>query len=151
MNHIIKADKRLRKKVLTIFLVLLGFGLITIYVVQQLFQDIQALAQNSPQEALTKMGMLFLIFFALISVSLIFFSISIIRLSLNSFRTKQFPPPKMLVIRDTKIVYGTKARQIASLGFIIAIILGFFAVLIPWQGWKIYSLLEVSIHGIDGI
>ena len=144
-NQILIADKRLRRKVLGLAIVLSGLGLAAIYALEQFLQDIQELAKESPEEALEQFSAFLSVFLAVASLSLILASGWVAHFSLKALHTEQFPPPGTRVILDTRVIHGVQARRKAFLGLIFAAMLATCSVLLPWQGWNVYQVIEPDL------
>ena len=141
-NQVLIADKKLRRRVLSLAIILCMLSLAAIYAVEQFLQDIQELAKESPEEAFEQVGAFLRVFLAAASFSLILISGWITRFSLKALQAEQFPTPATRVIRDTRITDGAQARRKAILGFVLAAILAVCSILLPWKGWSIYQVLK---------
>ncbi len=137
-NHVLIADTKLRRRALGLVIALGVLGVVAIYVFAQFLQGLQALANESPEEALERFGAFLRVFLAVTSVSLMLISGWVARFSLKALQAKQFPPPGTRVIRDTRVMCGAQARRKAILGLVLAAILAVCGVLVPWQVWSVY-------------
>ncbi|MCG8364815.1 MAG: hypothetical protein MJA27_15985, partial [Pseudanabaenales cyanobacterium] len=144
-NQVLIADKRLRRRVLGLAIVLSGLGLAAIYALEQFLQDIQELAKESPEEALEQFGPVLSGFLVVTSLCLILVSGWVARLSFKALQAEQFPPPGTRVIRDTRVICGAQARRKAILGLVLAAVLAVCSVLSPWWGWSVYQMLAAGI------
>lgn len=115
---IIPADKKLRKQVIIGILVFALVGGILIYFMFDYFEACKALAHNHPELAILRIRkflVIVMIVNALVSSAL---GIYFISLAIKVFRTESYPPEGMRVIRDTKLVIGKRAKQMAF-GFVL--------------------------------
>ena len=145
-NKVLKTDKELRKKALGLLFASGALGFPLIYILEDFLQRLQKLVEESPDKASEQIGQFLAAFLAIGSLSLLLFSGWVTLLSINSLHTKQFPPPGTRVIRDTRVKFGARACRRAILGLILAAVLATSSVLLPWHGWKLYQMLEISLH-----
>ena len=122
-EEIIYADKRLRQRavllMLMLILILAPIALLTL----NYLNDLETLAKNNSKEALSKIitltyiwGVFFTVGNLAIFGYLMWFGIKIIKADC-------YPPPGMRVIKDTKVVKGSKARLRGGFLIFIAIVI----------------------------
>ena len=122
-TNIIKADPTYRNRLLFTLAMLLLMGVVFFYYMSAYFQKILTLSETDSMLAMEMMRQ-FLHYASITNglVTAIFF-ILINSLTLRILASKQFPPPGMRVIRDTKIVTGRNALFRAGLLFTVSLLI----------------------------
>lgn len=109
-EEVIYADKKLRRRavilMLMLVLVLAPIALITL----NYLNDLEALAKSNSEEALSKIITLTYIWGAFFTVGNLAIFGYLMWLGTKIIKSDCYPPPGMRVIKDTKVVRGSKAR-----------------------------------------
>ncbi|HEX3035983.1 MAG TPA: hypothetical protein VHT73_12815 [Thermodesulfobacteriota bacterium] len=109
-EEIVYADKNLRRRtvllMLMFILILAPIALLTL----NYLKDLEALAKNNSKEALSRVITLTYIWGAFFATGNIAIFGYLMWLGIRIIKGDRYPPPGMGVIKDTKVVRGTKAR-----------------------------------------
>ena len=136
MNQgVVQADKNLRKK----FIIFLGLTMIAVLLIVPYFNDyieqIKQISKENPELAFKKSMFMLKLTLGIVSFLLLMTGVYFIILARRTFKSGQYPPPGMRMIRKTKLRTGTQAKK-AALSLIvlscILIILAFFFLYFPW-------------------
>jgi heme/copper-type cytochrome/quinol oxidase subunit 2 len=136
MNQgVVQADKNLRKK----FIIFLGLTMIAVLLIVPYFNDyieqIKQISKENPELAFKKSMFMLKLTLGIVSFLLLMTGVYFIILARRTFKSGQYPPPGMRMIRETKLRTGTQAKK-AALSLIvlscILIILAFFFLYFPW-------------------
>jgi hypothetical protein len=119
-------------------------GCACIFVTNDRLSEIEELARRDPeaarQQARVALGLLPVINTAALLPVTVYFGI----LSARVFRSGRYPPPKVWLIRDTRVVRGPRARRI---GVVAAVLSGLFlaAAIVPFVFWRAF------VNGLLGV
>lgn len=122
-REIIKADKRLRITIIILFIIIIGATLLAYTMFQRYFLTIQNIADSDPEAAIMKMVNILKAIVYVNPIIFLLFFVYFISLGYKTFKSKQYPPPGVKVIRDTYMIRGKKAKGYAIGLWITAIIL----------------------------
>jgi hypothetical protein len=128
VEKIIRADKKTKVFYLILIVILIAAALLIYGIWQNYYGELNQLAENHPDQALMKIMNLVKVIIIINPVITAFFMIYFIVLGTKTYRSRQFPPPGIKVIRDTRLTEGEKARKYAMGLWFIAAILFIFAI-----------------------
>ncbi len=128
---VIKADKKYRKKILLIalILVILGFVLLTYF--RSRLTEISILAENSPETAIQNMKRTFFIIFMIMFIFGLGLCLYLFKLGRSIIESRQFPPPGIKVLRNIKLETGEKAKAKGKLLQVLSVLFLMLSVIIP--------------------
>jgi uncharacterized membrane protein YqhA len=92
-KKISKADPRLLKKTMIIIAAALIVGLMFLHYFRIFLQDVENLADESPQQAVDRLLKAFRVVMVAMVIGLVAFALYLLRISLRTVRSEQFPPP----------------------------------------------------------
>jgi heme/copper-type cytochrome/quinol oxidase subunit 2 len=136
MNQdIVPADKSLRKRFIIFFILFT----IAVILIAPYFNDymehIKQISKENPELAFKKSMFMLKLTLGIVSLLLLMTGVYFIILARRTFKSGQYPPPGMRVIRNTRLRTGTQAQR-AAISLIvlscILIILAFFFLYFPW-------------------
>ena len=110
-QDMVRADKSLRKK-LILFLIL--FTIIVILIeptINRYIEQINETSEKDPELAFKKSMVALKVSLGLVSFLLLMTGVYFIALVRRTFKSGQYPPPGMRVIRDTRLRTGTQAKR----------------------------------------
>ncbi len=110
-DGIIRVDKEFRKKFLLLLILFTAFGASLLYGAQVYSDYLNILYKSDPHTAVVRMIFLFEATFVAISFFLISVGAYCIYLSARIFKSGQYPPPGMKLLRDTRISSGLAAAR----------------------------------------
>lgn len=138
--EIARADPRARRRAFRWFAAVAVLGFACILVTFERMGELRALAERDPEAARRQlqatMGLLFLVNAAALLPVAGYFA----ALSLRVFRSGRFPPPKVWLLRDTRIVGGAKARWAGGVAAVVSALFLVFAV-VPLFFWRAFMQL----------
>lgn len=107
----VRADKSLRKK-LILFLILFTIVVIVIEpTLNRYIEQIKETSKKDPELAFKKSMVALKVSLGLVSFLLLMTGVYFIALARRTFKSGQYPPPGMRVIRDTRLRTGTQAKR----------------------------------------
>ncbi len=107
----VRADKSLRKK-LILFLILFTIVVILIEpTINRYIEQIKETSKKDPELAFKKSMVALKVSLGLVSFLLLMTGVYFIALARRTFKSGQYPPPGMRVIRDTRLRTGTQAKR----------------------------------------
>ncbi|MFC1887788.1 hypothetical protein ACFLYK_03165, partial [Candidatus Cloacimonadota bacterium] len=109
---------------------LIGAALLLYRYWQDYYSDLTDLAESHPEQALTKLVNLVKAIVYINPLITAVFMIYLIVVGAKTYRSEQFPPPGVKVIRDTKLTEGDNAKKYAVGLWFIAAALMVFAIVI---------------------
>ncbi len=122
-TDVIPADKELRKKVI-IFLVIVVLASIVLEPHFKAYMDqINQLSKKDPELALKKTMLLLKWSLRVVFLLLLSMGVYLSLLARRTFRSGQYPPPGMKVIRDTRLRTGNQAKRAVLSLIVLASIL----------------------------
>ena len=107
----VRADKSLRKK-LILFLIL--FTIIVILIeptINRYIEQIKETSEKDPELAFKKSMVALKVSLGLVSFLLLMTGVHFIALARRTFKSGQYPPQGMRVIKDTRLRTGTQAKR----------------------------------------
>ena len=107
---ILEADPAYRRKMVLALIVLAVLGGAALILTKSVLDGIEALAAVDPDAAIQKIKGLIVGIIAVNAVLSSVFGLWFVLLAVRVFRSGQFPPPGMKVVRDTPIRTGKKAK-----------------------------------------
>lgn len=107
---ILEADPAYRRKMVLALIVLAVLGGAALIITKSVLDGIEALAAVDPDAAIQKIKRLIVGIIAVNAVLSSVFGLYFVLLAVRVFRSGQFPPPGMKVIRDTLLRTGKKAK-----------------------------------------
>jgi len=110
-QDIVQGDKELRKKFI-LFLIL--FTMVVILVeptLNRYIDEIKQTSEKNPGLAFKKSMVALKVSLGLVSFLLLMAGVYFIALARGTFKSGQYPPPGMRVIRDTRLRTGTRAKR----------------------------------------
>jgi len=120
MNQdIVPADKEFRKRFIIFLVLIVIVFVVTILSMKSYLDQMEHLSRVHPDLAMKKVMFLLKLWLGLGSLPILGFGVYQILLARRILKSGRFPPPRMKVIRDTKIQTGAKAKKIAI--FLIAL------------------------------
>ncbi len=122
-DPIIYADKKLRKQILLILLLLFPVGLFLTQSLSSHVEEITALAEHDIGQALAKLRNLVTIFTVANGIFSLAFALYFAFLAMRVLKSEQFPPPGMRVVRDTHLRTGKKAKSMGMLMIFMALVM----------------------------
>jgi len=136
MNQdIVPADKSLRKKFIIFFVLFTIAVLLIVPYFNDYIEQIKQISKENPELAFKKSMFMLKLTLGIVSFLLLMTGVYFIILARRTFKSGQYPPPGMRMIRETKLRTGTQAKK-AALSLIvlscILIILAFFFLYFPW-------------------
>jgi len=129
-DNILRADKKTRIVYLIIILVLVIAAFLIYTALQNYYQHLNSIAEDHPEEALTKVMKQVQIMIVVNPIIIAIFMLYFIILGVKTYQGRQFPPRGVKVIRDTKLVTGGKARKYAYGLWAVSVLLLIFAVML---------------------
>ena len=136
-GEIARVDPEARRRAFWWFFAFAALGFACIFVTNDRLSEIEELARRDPaaarQEARAALRLVPVINAAALFPVIVYFAV----LSARVFRSGRFPPPKVWLIRDTRVVRGAKARRV---GAVAALLSGLFLVLAiaPFVFWRAF-------------
>jgi hypothetical protein len=129
-NKMIRADKKTRiiYLILILILVLLAISLYVYW--QSYYSRLTILAEQHPDQALMKIVSILKLFILINPIITLGFIIYFISLGTKTYKSNQFPPPGIKVIRDIRLTEGNKAKKYAIGLWLFAVALMIFAIVI---------------------
>ncbi len=147
MNEpVLKADRALRKKAILFVVAASVLGLVLLIFFQNELGQLDQLARENPRAALEQL--LDRLHLLAVFVTLLFvpFSLYLLYLSIQTYRTSRFPPPRTRVVRDTRIVTGRRARRKGMAGVFLAAV---FLALALYTARLAINISETPVEGRD--
>jgi len=129
-NIIIKADNKTRIIYLILILILVLLAIALYIYWQSYYSRLTILAEQHPDEALMKVVGLIKIFILINPIIILGFMIYFISLGTKTYKSNQFPPPGVKVIRDIRLRKGHKAKRYAIGLWLFAAALLIFAIVL---------------------
>jgi uncharacterized protein involved in exopolysaccharide biosynthesis len=129
-RFIVRADKKLRIRYIIILAVIILIFIVIFKYFLNYKHSMEILAENNPQLALGKIVALLKVIIYINPIFFLAVTIYFLGMGIKTYRTEQFPPPNIRVIRNTQLLTGAKAKQRAIILFIFSILLIIFAVVI---------------------
>ncbi len=129
-EKIIRADKKTRIVYLVLIVLLIIAALFIYRYWQNYYGDLSKLADTHPEQAMMKLMSLVKAFILINPIIMAAFMAYFIIVGAKTYRSGQFPPPGIKVIRDTKLTRGDQAKKYALGFWLIAATLLVFAVMI---------------------
>jgi len=126
-QDIVQADKALRKKFI-LFLIL--FTMVVILVeptLNRYIEEIKQASEKDPGLAFKKSMVALKVSLGLVSLLLLVAGVYFIALARRTFKSGQYPPPGMRVIRDTRLRIRTQSKRAGILLIALSWILIIFA------------------------
>jgi hypothetical protein len=121
-DEIIPGDKRQRRLTLVTALLSLLLGLLALTILCRYLGEIRSLAQDDLQAAEEKVLRLAAIVLGLGGLCLVGMGVWFWWLGRRVNLANRFPPPGMKVIKDTRVRTGAKARAVANLAQVVALL-----------------------------
>lgn len=121
-DQIVPADKKLRKLVLVAAVLVAAVGLPVLAVLHGYLREIENQAQRNPQAAVQKAICLTAIVAWVGGLGFVGAGLRLFRLGRRINRADRFPPPGMKVIKNTPVRTGAKARALANLAQVAALL-----------------------------
>jgi len=134
-TDLIPADKVLRKKVILFLLVVILASIVLEPHFKAYMHQVSQLSKKDPELALEKTMLLLKWSLRLVFLSLLGMGVYLIVLARRTFRSGQYPPPGMRVIRDTRLRTGNQANRAAISLIVLAsflIVAAFFFLYWPY-------------------
>lgn len=128
---IIKADKKYRKRILLVALILVIIGFFLIQYLQTLSNKLSTLAEKFPERVIREAVNSFKVIFFVMFLLSLGFCIYLYRLGTSILKSGQFPLPGMKVIKDTKLETGEKAKSKGRLLQIMSVLFLMMSILVP--------------------
>jgi hypothetical protein len=116
-------------------------GTVAYIATDRFIEDLEQLARGDPDLAVERAGLAIRAVGLTLGGLLAGSAVWLTHLSFRIRRAERFPPPGVRLIREARILTGSKARARAQLGIILAATLAAGAVAIPIYLWHITSLL----------
>lgn len=138
-QHIIRADKRYRRKLIVIYILLVLLG--TVLIGWVLPWGKEYLQRLDPQTALSVMKTALVVMF----LSIVPFGLYLWMFGRKVMEHERFPPPGVKVVRDIRLIEGEKARNRGRLLVVLALILiflGLFAAV--YTPYMLHKLIRPS-------
>ncbi len=141
--EIVSADKRLRRWTIVATVLLSAVALAVVTVLDRQFGEVEKLAGDNLDLAIEKMLRLTAIVAWIGGFGFAGSAFWLWRLSRRIGLSGRFPPPGMKVVADTPVKTGSKARSIANLARMTAIM----CLLVGTVGmWYLYDLAVAALH-----
>lgn len=140
-DKVVLADKDLKKKVV-IGIVL--FGILGMGMIQGMIfylEELKSLATTDLESAIDRLKNV------LMAVAVInaFISIGVgwhlVRIAVRTWKTERYPPEGMRVVKDTKVKTGSKAKGVAVVGLVLAVVVILSTNLSLWYLWILVDML----------
>ena len=129
-EKIVKADRNTKIYYLIVIIILIVAAFFLYRYWQGYYEKLTILAENHPEQALMKVADLIRIVIYINPIVMAGFMIYFIVLGIKTYRSEQFPPPGVKVVRDTKLTEGSKAKKYALGLWFVVLILIVFTILI---------------------
>jgi hypothetical protein len=114
MNQdIVLADKEFRRRFVLLLVLIVIVFVVTILSMKGYLDQTGPLTRGSPNLAIKKVVLLLKWWMGLGSLPILGLAVYQILLARRILKSGRFPPPRMKVIRDTKIQTGAKAKKVA--------------------------------------
>lgn len=129
-ENMIKADKKTRIINLVIIIAIVLIAIFLYGYLQRYYLRLNTLAEEHPDQAIMKVvGLVKLIIIAnpIITFG---FMLYFILLGTKTYKSEQFPPPGTKVVRNTRLILGSKAKKYAYGLWIFAALLVVFVIVI---------------------
>lgn len=139
---IIHADKKLRRWMLILVIVLAAAGWLLLRLIHDYVSALEAIAENDLQGALTESIALAKVGAAFFVAGTLLVSGYFLWLGIRIFKADQYPLPGMRVIRDKKIVTGNRAKARAGVAVALAMVILIAGSLVILRGSRILSGLD---------
>ena len=136
-EKIIKTDKNFRKKILLITLFLIVAGIVFIFYFQNYLAGIKLLAEEYPELALQRIINSMEIIIFMLMIIFAGAGIYFLRLGILTMKTSQFPPPRVKVIKDTRLIEGKNAVRKGVIIIILSLLFIISGILLPIQYYNI--------------
>ena len=143
-RNIIRADRTLRTVTLIGVAVVLLVAAIALVYTGSFLHDIQVLAQDAPTEAAARAGLVLKVLAMGAAVVPVTVGAYLARVAVLTWRSGEFPPPGTRVLRDTMVTTGPTSRRWALFALLVAVILLFGGIVVPWMTWNV---VESLLHG----
>lgn len=127
-QKIVKADNRLRIIGLILIILILLACFVTYNLFQKYYKQVQIVAESNPELAIVKMASILKAIVYINPIIFFLFFLYFITMGTKTYRSQQYPPPGVKVIRDTYIVEGKKAKIYGIGLWVVAFILVLFAI-----------------------
>jgi MFS family permease len=131
-EQILSADRRYRRNLLWLALVLVLVGGAIIFWFQGMIDQIVALAETDPVGAVQRTHWVFTSLMGCFGISLLAFGIYLFQLAARILRSNQMPPPGTRVIRDVQIRTGAQAVRRGRLLLALAVVFALAGTIVPF-------------------
>ena len=134
MNQdIVAADKEFRKRFIIFLVLIVIVFVVTILYMKSYLDQMEHLLRVNRNLAMKKVMFLLKLWLGLGSLPILGLAVYQILLARRILKSGRFPPPRMKVIRDTKIQTGAKAKRVAiSLIVLSSVIMVVTLILVYW-------------------
>ena len=130
---LIKADKRLRVVVILLIGIVLAAAVFSVNLLSKYMMKVQSEADVDPELAIMKMVNILKAVVYINPIIFLLVFIYFVFLGTRTFRSQQYPPPGVKVIRDTYLVEGKKAKTFGIALWVLASILIIFALIFSFM------------------
>lgn len=131
-EQILPADRRYRRNLLWLALVLALVGGGIIFWFQGVIDQIVVLAETDPAGAVRRTHWVFTSLMGGFGISLLGFGIYLLQMGIRILRSGQMPPPGTRVIRDVQIRTGAQALRRGRLLLALAVVLALGGAIAPF-------------------
>lgn len=141
-RKIIRADPTLRMLTLFGVVALLVAGVVAIVFTESFLRGVRELAQESPREAVARVGVVLRLVAVAAAVVPIAVGAYLARVAFLTWRSGEFPPPGTRVLRDTVVTAGPGSRRWAVFAILVAALLLVGGIVLPLVTWNVVERLS---------
>lgn len=138
-KQVLKPDKEYRKKAIIILIISIIAGLGVLAYFQVYIDDVKELAKYDRDQALTKIFFMLKIIMISMAFTLASFGIYVLRLSIKTIISEQFPPPGIKVIKETQVLRGSPAKNRGFMGVMLAV-----AIIISGMSFPAFFYMKIA-------
>ena len=116
-------DPKARRRAVVLVFCIAVIGIVAILAVSLFLESTRELSREDSEAALLRLSTAAKAMAIAIGAGMAAFAYWLFRLSMLTHSAERYPPPSLRVIRETKVVTGSRARRLAIAGFVLAVLL----------------------------
>jgi hypothetical protein len=137
-HEIVPGDPKLRRLVLIGLVLLVCAGILGLHRFQEALDGIKELFAHDPHQARERLRALIMVFMSVHVILTTSGSVYLVSLGIRCMRAGRYPPKGMRVLKDTRVVSGSRVGLLSTLLILVGILLLASNALI----WRLVSYLE---------
>ncbi|MCD6182277.1 MAG: hypothetical protein J7K89_07855 [Candidatus Cloacimonetes bacterium] len=128
---LVRADPAYRRRMVIILAIVVLFGAVIIIHANNYFHEVLSLSKSAPQEAILALKHYLYYFMAANLIFFLPFFLYFFSLAIRTIASKQFPPPRAKVLRDTYKQVGSRATISGIVLLLFSLLVCLFALVVP--------------------